>query len=163
MALAISAFRVRETAIPNDPYESLFRPYLYELLQITRSSGSLGRTHERMFETQLRLWLDLLAGSGMAPKPEDSTDLFLRHTFLVVMARTVIAALLGNSSHSEIGGGFVSWVSATSQGREWTRALFTTATAFDWRARPRDVLRDMYQEVVDREHRKAFGEYYTPD
>ena len=153
--------------VPDDPHAQLFAPYLPELVELAAATESrAGRQGRKSLETQWRLWWDMLRGSGMAPREEDSKDLFCRHTFLVAVARAVIAALTEGGKATPVdlmSSGFVSWTVRTPQGEEWTRRLFEAADRFDWRARPRDVLREMYGTVIDKEHRKMFGEYYTPD
>ena len=48
-------------------------------------------------------------------------------------------------------------------GADWARRVFAVADRYDWRARSRDVLRALYQDMVPPEQRRAFGEFYTPD
>ena len=157
-------------AVPEDPYGTLFRPRLLELLDIgSRSESDYGRTAGRTFDTQWSLWYDKLRGSGMAPPTRgESKELFLRHSFLVAAARSVIAALSAGPDQPKpdadlLGHGFASWIVKAPGGAGWTQGLFALSAGFDWRSRPRDVLRGMYETVIDRKHRKVFGEYYTPD
>ena len=41
--------------------------------------------------------------------------------------------------------------------------MHKTAALYDWRSNPRDVLREMYETVIEPDLRRYFGEYYTPD
>ena len=151
--------------IPDDPYRVLFRPLLTELADIAAGRPRFSRSAERAFGTQQRLWADMLAGSGMVPAGGSDTELFVRHTFLVAVARAVIDHLADRPSDDAggHGGGFMSWVTDVPYGDGWLNALAALVGGYDWRAKPRDVLRSMYESVIDKPQRKAFGEYYTPD
>ena len=121
------------------------------------------------------LWLDMLKGSGCAPEnPAEETDLFLSHTLLVTIARAVIATMSEwerrEDPASAMAEGFASWPQRRDEngpthqpGVDWTQDVFSTANYYDWRPRTRDVLRNIYQELIPVAQRKAFGEYYTPD
>ena len=155
--------------VPVNP-TGLFQPYLRDLEAF----------HERMrntsgFQTKYTLWLDMLRGSGCAPDNDaDGVDLFISHTLLITVARAVINTLQREEHQglpeTVMGDGFASWPQDRNQfgpthnaGVEWTKRVFDTADAFDWRRRARDVMRTLYQELIPAEQRKAFGEYYTPD
>ena len=156
----------KKPAIPSDPYQTLFAPFLSQLADISSQiDKEPQRSVYRSRQTQWSLWYEMLRGSGMAPSREVSNDLFRRHTFLVAIARAVICSLTskGDDPIQMMGDGFVSWVNKLESGKEWVQSLFDTANRFDWRAQPKDVLRDLYQQVIEKEHRKVFGEYYTPD
>ena len=125
--------------------------------------------------TKRALWLDMLQGSGCAPEnPAAATDLFISHTLLVTIARAVIATMSAweqtEDPASAMAEGFASWPQnrnergpTNADGVQWTRRVFHTAATYDWRPRTRDVLRNIYQDLIPQAQRKAFGEYYTPD
>ena len=156
-------------SVPADPYTTVFEPYLARLRAMA-ASEQVGATATRARNTQRALWYDMLKGSGMVPAESDATELFVRHTFLVAVARAVVATLDGTPSGTDrdpvaaaFNDGFVSWAALTPDGEQWAADIFDAADSFDWRARPRDVLRGMYEAVINPTHRKSFGEYYTPD
>ena len=141
--------------------------------------------------TKRDLWLDVLRSSGNAPsgeleqRPEGSPysttpegdELFVTHTILITIARAVGRSLQGGQRDpgddplSYVDEGFAAWPFApgadgqpTHQpGADWVRRVFEVAEGYDWRARSRDVLRTLYQDMVPSEQRQAFGEFYTPD
>lgn len=154
--------------LPADPYLMVFESRLESLRSISTSvDRQEGRPAYRNRRTQHDLWYEMLEGSGLAPPRIDSSDLFIRHTFLVALARSVISVLVSDNrpvtSQDVLGDGFVSWVLSATGGETWCQELLDTVGLYDWRARPRDVMRDIYQMVIDVGHRKMFGEYYTPD
>ena len=156
-------------AVPSDPYTTVFEPYLARL-RVMANSGQAGARATRARDTQKALWYDMLKGSGMVPAQSDAAELFVQHTFLVAVARAVVTTLNGAPSETDrdlvvaaFDDGFVSWAALTPDGRQWAADIFAAADSFDWRARPRDVLRGMYEAVINPIHRKSFGEYYTPD
>ena len=162
--------------VPTDPYRTVFEPYLIRLRLIAEmSAGEAGAAAVRARQTQRSLWYDMLEGSGMVPAEAEAAELFVRHTFLVAVARAVVLTLDGARTpvrpgearrtdvREVLGDGFVSWATLTDRGQRWAEDLFGAADGFDWRAQPRDVLRQMYESVIEAGHRKSFGEYYTPD
>jgi len=149
--------------IPPNPREIL-GGYLDGLREI---HDSLEGRHERETRTKLQLWLDMLRTSSMAPEnPNAQARLFVAHSFLVAVARGVIHTL----AHQEdpdpgaiLGDGFVSWALTTAKGRDWAGRLLGDIHSYEWRRRRGDVLRPLYEAIVDDRDRKVFGEYYTPD
>ena len=118
--------------------------------------------------TKYSLWLDLLRTANMEPESDAAKHrLFVSHSFLVALARGVIASL-GDSSDSPdpkalLGDGFIAWILATHDGRVWAGKLMKIIHDYEWRLRPGDVLRPLYEAFVDEKDRRAFGEFYTPD
>ena len=155
--------------IPTNPTD-IFTPHLEPLRRLYS-----GLQDEPATQTKRELWLDMLRGSGCAPAdPDEATDLFISHTLLVTIARAVIATMSDwerpEDPASVMAEGFASWPQNRDErgpthkpGVDWTRAVFHTANTYDWRPRTRDVLRNIYQELIPAAQRKAFGEYYTPD
>ena len=156
-------------ALPEDPeaIADIFRlraPALRDLYgQLASQSGT---------ETKRNLWLDMNRGSGFTLEDSES-DLFVDHTLLAHAADAVIASLEGRDRPGVevVVDGFSSWPQnrgasnepRSQAGVDWTNELFSSVHEYDWRSRGRDVLRDVYQAVIRPEHRKAFGEFYTPD
>ena len=141
-----------------------YRPRLRELYK--KLSGN------RSTKTKHSLWLQMNRGSGFDVKDSD-TDLFVDHTILTNGAEAVIASVEGTElpGTDVVDDGFASWpqdrdssnTPSSTAGASWTNQLFQTVYDYDWLRRDRDVLRDVYEGIIDEEHRKAFGEYYTPD
>ncbi len=150
--------------IPADPVP-VFRTVLEELREI---HGKLTGNALRTTETKMALWLDMLRGSGMAPVNSAAQHrLFVAHSFLVALARGVEHTLLdpGNDPDPRalLGSGFVAWLLDTEAGRTWARGLLARIHGYEWRTRPGDVLRPLYEQLVTKDDRKDFGEVYTPD
>ena len=62
-----------------------------------------------------------------------------------------------------MGDGFVAWIVDSNRGRQWASDFLEQIHKYEWRRRPGDVLRPLYEKFVDESDRKAFGEFYTPD
>ncbi len=127
------------------------------------------------------LWSSLLK-SALGTQFIDSDELFLEHTLLVnsaeiiahlvlgVDARQLSPATLLEGSQFELAGirgvvdrDFFDWVLEVDGGDGYVRALARRLTRFDWSAVEHDVLKVLYESVIEAETRKALGEYYTPD
>lgn len=118
--------------------------------------------------TKLRLWLDMMAASGMMPADKaGQKKLFLAHTFLIVIVRLVSHTLSGQRRLSDwadtLKDGFASWVLDFNLGQRWTSEAWELVDSYDWRKRRGDVLRDLYHRYVPARDRRMFGEFYTPD
>lgn len=143
----------------------VFEPRLNELGQIYET---LPDRAKRPTETKLRLWLEMLRTSSMEPENQLATHrLFVAHSFLVALARGVIHVLAKPAEPPDenliLGNGFVAWIVDTARGRQWADAFFGEIYEYEWRRRPGDVLRPLYEQFVDERDRKIYGEYYTPD
>ena len=151
---------------PNNPAQIFFRYHeeLEDLYEVDKSQSKI---------TKRDVWLEMLKGSGTDPQQSDQDELFVQHTLLVTVARAVIASLAKDSRKpiEVMSAGFASWPhrpnesggASSVQGENWTNELFGLVKSYEWRQRGRDVLRDLYQELVSKQHRKDYGEYYTPD
>jgi len=137
-------------------------------------------------EIKRMLWAKLLA-TAFGTHLDLSSDgedwhLFLRHTYLVVLAELVSLAavdiepsaytpeeiLSGRAfSDAQIGGvveeDFFDWVTTSKLGKSWVRRLSKRVLRFRWIDVEHDVLKFLYQSVIDAETRHRLGEYYTPD
>ena len=150
--------------IPSDP-RNLFEPRLNDLRAIYKD---LPEYTEAATGTKMHLWLDMLRTSSMEPRGDAARhDLFVAHSFLVTLARGVIRALANPKdvpkAKDVLGDGFVAWVIETREGEQWGDAFLEEIHHYEWRRRPGDVLRPLYEQFVDARDRKAFGEFYTPD
>ncbi len=144
------------------------------------------------FETwrkYLNITYGQLADTGSETPSEETVVLFLKHTYLSVLARFLVWASLsegrapsgfdqavkgcldgsyfrernlGNLVESD----FFHWVSLPeSVGRlstVWERILHIILT-YDWKYLREDVFKSLYQELVDPKDRHDLGEYYTPE
>ena len=155
---------------PDDPTE-LFAPFIGSVKSVYHRNRSLANT-----VIQKRLWLEQLKGGGRYPEPKDEDDLFVRHTLLIIIARMVAGTEAGNgrrtrkgraakatagpSTHSRLLEGFVGWMTNAPDTLDEIQSVIDR---YDWRANQTDVMRALYMGFIPIEHRKSYGEYYTPD
>ena len=119
-------------------------------------------------KTKFGLWLERLRGSGMAPNHElHQHELFIKHCFLVAVAKAVIGALTPETEDDDpravLNEGFTAWLVENDEGLKKANALFQKAKDYNWRFRFGDVMRNLYEQCIDKNDRKIYGEYYTPD
>ena len=150
--------------IPQNP-RPIFESRLQDLSQIYEALPSRARQSTATKHAQ---WLEMLRASGIEPENDlESLKLFVKHSFLVALARAVIQVLANPRQVPDVdkvlGNGFVAWVIETESGRQWASELFREVHAYEWRRRPGDVLRPLYEEFVGTSDRKVYGEFYTPD
>ena len=139
--------------------------------------GRIGQTTEARLKREL--WGRLL---GLAYGAEVGDDaLFLQHTYLAVVARAVAwaalideppgdaAALLHGAAFADLGVGgqgepdFFDWVLAVGDGRELVMRVARQVRRFRLRDIRVDILKALYESLIDPETRHDLGEYYTPD
>ena len=106
--------------------------------------------------------------------------LFLQHSYLTVVAKTIAArvldlpaedasAILSGGALADIGirgaveGDFFDWVLLDAEGRDLVLRLARQANRFRLRDVQSDVLKALYESLIDPEQRHDLGEYYTPD
>lgn len=150
--------------IPVEP-RLMFEGYLPDLQKIRQD---LTGAAAQATETKYQLWRDMLRTSSMEPSNEyKAQNLFVAHSFLVAIARGVIHALAEPNVEADpeiiLQEGFAAWIVETTAGKKWANELLDDINKYDWRRREGDVLRPVYEEFIDDEDRKIFGEYYTPD
>ena len=150
--------------IPSNPI-SVFDGMLEELRKI---HDTLPDRAQEPTEMKRILWLDALTGSGMAPESSSAEiPLFTAHSFLVALARGVVHTILKPGDTpcpcEILGEGYPAWIVEEERGRVWAQQLFDKIHGYEWRRRPGDVLRPLYEEFVDASDRHKFGEIYTPD
>lgn len=136
-------------------------------------------------EVQIKreLWARLLAGA-FGSSFEDEDQLFIEHTYLVLTAEAIAHAIMG----FDIRGGSVSaldlvqgkrfrearisgvveadffdWPSHSACGLRFIGSLARRVGRFDWSRVEHDVLKVLYESVIDQQTRHRLGEYYTPD
>ncbi|MGH7641959.1 MAG: N-6 DNA methylase [Candidatus Dormibacteria bacterium] len=129
------------------------------------------------------LWAKLLR-SALGSQFENTDDLFIEHTYLVLLANLISHAVLGfdlnaarNSPKTLLSGrlfeqagllgvgqaGFFDWVLESPTGGDVVVGVARRVTSFDWTAVDHDVFKALYQSVIAPEVRHRLGEYYTPD
>ncbi|MFA5787263.1 MAG: N-6 DNA methylase [Actinomycetota bacterium] len=125
-----------------------------------------------------QLWAQVLRivyGSSV-----DEDDLFFQHTYLTVVAKTMATyalgveppepaeLLAGKPFHdSGIGGAvesdFFDWVLEASGGPDLVRRIVKQVARFELQDAQHDVLKGLYESLIDPGQRHDLGEYYTPD
>jgi hypothetical protein len=132
-------------------------------------------------KTKRGLWARLLR-TALGTSFEDSLELFIDHTLLVIEAELIAHLVLGvnpndHSPEEVISGAifrrsgifnvvaqdFFDWVGGSEDGRALVKSLTLELQQFDWTDIDHDVLKSLYEAVIDKETRKGLGEYYTPD
>jgi len=136
-------------------------------------------------QVKFREWNALLAKVyGTSP---DDEDLFLRHTYLTMVSRAIVTLALfrerqhGTALYRGLMNGdffrdkgirnlaepdFFSWGLSTDAEPaffEFFANLFRRLGEFDWSRVEEDLLKVLYQELVESGDRQQLGEFYTPD
>ena len=161
----VKAKLVGKPWIPSDPVP-LFAGALEKLRAIY---GDITDPRVRKTtETKKHLWLDILRGSGMAPENSYAQDsLFITHCFLVTLARGVVHTVSrpdDQPNPSELlRDGYLAWIIEVESGRRWAQQLLDRVHSYEWRRTSGDVLRPLYEGLVEQHDRRDFGEVYTPD
>jgi hypothetical protein len=125
-----------------------------------------------------QLWARLLK---LVYGREVETDaLFFQHTFLVIVAKAIALAVLGlrddnpkrvlSGAAFEAAGvygaaesDFFDWVVADPTGEALVRRILAHVRRFRLDQVESDVLKILYESLIDRAERHGLGEYYTPD
>jgi hypothetical protein len=125
-----------------------------------------------------QLWAQLL--KLVYGREVESDALFFQHTFLVVVAKAIALAVLGlrddnpkrvlSGAAFEAAGifgaaesDFFDWVVADGEGEGLVRRILTHVRRFRLAEVESDVLKILYESLIDRSERHGLGEYYTPD
>jgi len=135
--------------------------------------------------TKFAQWQNLLAVVYGSPIGDE--ELFLRHTYLVYLARLLAFAAIEQRTPSpdEVTGlitgevfrqmgfpdfvadDFFAWIAAPDlrgSATEWlSSAAVRLGAAYDLQSIDEDLLKALYQELVDPATRHDLGEHYTPD
>jgi SAM-dependent methyltransferase len=131
-------------------------------------------------EAQLKrkLWDDLLAEVYGSRVGDDA--LFLQHTYLTIIAKTIAlhvleqdaddaAGLLSGRTLEQAGivgaveSDFFDWVLHAPGGADLVLRLARQTERFRLRDVQQDVLKSLYESLIDPAERHDLGEYYTPD
>jgi hypothetical protein len=129
------------------------------------------------------LWARLLV-AALGTSFEATDDLFVTHTYLVLTAellahavveieidapgadvRTLLEGHHFNTAglHGLVEADFFDWPAVTPAGAPIVRAIARRVGRFDWTQVQHDVLKALYESVIDADTRRRLGEYYTPD
>ena len=128
-----------------------------------------------------RLWARLLTTAFGAHFTDDDA-LFVEHTYLVLTAEVIAHAAVGlvpasippsalvtGRRFADVGihgvaeADFFDWVLSAPGGEAFVGTLARRLARFDWSAVEHDVLKHLYESVIDERQRHQLGEYYTPD
>ncbi len=154
-------------------------PAFKEAVSLFREQLDLVR--ETTLYDQWASFLRVVYGSSV-----ESGDLFIRHTYLATLAKLLAystisggALPVSNEQLSEILEGrifsekwgvhnfleedFFSWTVRDPIGLKAARMMLERLSAYDLSKVDEDILKALYQELVDPEKRHDLGEYYTPD
>ncbi len=158
--------------------------------ELGRDSVAYGRARLRLAEVwteakghpdvdlKRKLWADLLQrvyGSDIA-----ADDLFFQHTYLSTVAKAMATLVLGVElpgpqdlldgkpfQDAGIAGAveadFFDWPLASKAGGELISRVARQTARFRLGAVEHDVLKGLYESLIDPEQRHDLGEYYTPD
>jgi hypothetical protein len=143
---------------------------------LERLWAELGTHSEVLLKRQL--WDGLLREAYGTAVGDDA--LFLQHTYLTVVAKTIAArvldlsaddaaAILSGQALDEVGiqgaveSDFFDWVLQLPDGQDLVRRIARQTARFRLRDVEADVLKSLYESLIDPAQRHDLGEYYTPD
>lgn len=142
----------------------------------------VGTWREVMNSPEVRLkrhlWAQLMQRVYGAEVNED--DLFFQHTYLTIIAKTMATHVLGVDvpgpsdllagrplQEAGISGAvesdFFDWLLVSARGKDLVRRIALQAGRFRLRRVQTDVLKGLYESLIDPQSRHDLGEYYTPD
>lgn len=150
----------------------------YHLVQaeMVRLWGRLqGDPAERL---KRQLWAELL--KLVYGREVQSDALWFQHSYLVVVAKCIALAVMdlreddprrmlsgdaftGAGIHGAVESDFFDWIIADPIGEALVRRIMVHVRRFRLREVESDVLKILYESLIDRDERHGLGEYYTPD
>ena len=125
-----------------------------------------------------QLWGELL--KLVYGREVEGDALWYQHTYLVIVAKCVALAvmdlpeddpkrMLSGEAFTSAGilgaveSDFFDWVVADPEGEALVRRIMAHVRRFRLREVESDVLKILYESLIDRDERHGLGEYYTPD
>jgi hypothetical protein len=145
--------------------------------------AGLYEKHKELPTVQMKraLWAKLLT-TAFGSHFDNDDELFVEHTLLVnsaeIIAHSVLglnvntlssATLLSGAQFEQSGiygvveNDFFDWVLEISEGDIFVRSLARKIGRFDWSDVTYDIMKVLYESIINPEIRKQLGEYYTPD
>jgi SAM-dependent methyltransferase len=125
-----------------------------------------------------QLWAQLL--KQVYGREVETDGLWFQHTFLVIVAKCIALAVMQLSEENParllsgeaftaqgingaVESDFFDWVVADSEGEALVRRIMNHVRRFRLAEVEIDVLKILYESLIDRDERHGLGEYYTPD
>ncbi|KPF73636.1 hypothetical protein IP88_09020 [alpha proteobacterium AAP81b] len=125
-----------------------------------------------------QLWANML--KLVYGREVEGDALWFQHSYLVVVAKCIALAVMDLAEDDPrrmlsgeaftaagIGGAvesdFFDWMVATPAGEALVRRIMAHVRRFRLREVESDVLKILYESLIDRDERHGLGEYYTPD
>lgn len=125
-----------------------------------------------------QLWASLL--KLVYGKEVENRELWFQHTYLVIVAKAIATAVLdvreddparmlsgaaiqAANIFGAVESDFFDWPVADPEGAELVRRIMVHVRRFRLREVQSDVLKILYESLIDRSERHGLGEYYTPD
>lgn len=125
-----------------------------------------------------QLWADML--KLVYGREVEGDALWFQHSYLVIVAKCIALAvmdlgeddprrMLSGEAFSAAGitgaveSDFFDWVIAEPAGEALVRRIMAHVRRFRLREVESDVLKILYESLIDRDERHGLGEYYTPD
>jgi hypothetical protein len=171
-----------KASLPPDP--------LTVRLELGKESVAYRRAHEKLSGIWLRikdepatalkrqLWQQLL--SLVYGRSIEADTLWFQHTFLVIVAKAIALAVLGlrdddpvrllsgaafrdANIQGAVESDFFDWPLADPEGHDLIRRIAAHVGRFRLREVESDVLKVLYESLIDPGERHDLGEYYTPD
>jgi hypothetical protein len=125
-----------------------------------------------------QLWADLL--KLVYGREVQSEGLWFQHSYLVIVAKCIAVAVMdlreddprrmlsgeaftSAGIHGAVESDFFDWVIADPAGEALVQRIMNHVRRFRLREVESDVLKILYESLIDRDERHGLGEYYTPD
>ncbi len=125
-----------------------------------------------------QLWAELL--KLVYGREVENDALWFQHTYLVIVAKCIALAVMkmreddprrllsgeaftAAGIHGAVESDFFDWVVAHPEGEELVRRVMAHVRRFRLAEVSSDVLKVLYESLIDRDERHGLGEYYTPD
>ena len=177
-----STVAIGDGLLPDPP--TIMREFGRESLAARRALDYLGELWDHIGQApdarlKRELWNRLLSLAYGAEVGDDA--LFLQHTYLVVVAKAMVwaamvdapprsaTALLHGTAFSDLGitgqsePDFFDWLLATEDGAKLVMRIERQVDRFRLHDIQADILKALYESLIDPETRHDLGEYYTPD
>ena len=134
--------------------------------------------HDKAVMLKRQLWAQLL--KLVYGRDADNDDLWFQHTFLVIVAKCIALAVMrlpeddparllsgeafeAAGIHGAVESDFFDWIVADAEGVALVRRIMNHVRRFRLAEVESDVLKVLYESLIDRAERHGLGEYYTPD